>query len=1466
MSEESRDLDRGLRREPLAARSARALAKVNEILLSALTPDDVLARLVGEASEAAGAEKCLVVEVAGGRYTITHVRNVADDLVGVPKDSSFFPTFALTAEKKRPILVGDLWNDPRANRDFVVPYGLRAFQLMPLVVDAEAVGVLAFAYGRPRRFGPQNLEFSERMSTAMSLALKNARLHEAQRTELARTTLLKEIAGIGASTLDLGELATRVLDTVHHLLGATTGDLFVVDEQARVMRSVANFGIPKKALAAYREVPLDGETANARVALTGSIATHDSGDIPDSARRVEKATRSTPGRWIILPVKVRGRILGTLGLSFEEARPFEEAEVSLFESLADQLGVAIEKTRLFEAERRTTERLTDILASMTDGFVSVDREWRYTLVNPKAEQMLGVTAPEVLGKSMKELFPDMFGWPKYRKVMKSRKAETFEVWSKPLETWLEVHAYPAAEGISILFADIARRKAAETAAEQRSELLEAINAILDAALRTETVEQLGEACLSVAEQMTESEFGFIGELNGAGTFNDFAISNPGRPACKVHDRTGHRRPPSESAIDGVYGRVLRDARGFFTNDLAHHPDSVGCPEGHPPLHAFVGVPLMRGLELFGMIAVANRPGGYTETDLDTLEALAPSIVEAILRKRAEEDLSGERQRLEAHMENSPVAVVEFDSAFRVIRWSDEAERVFGWKAAEVLGKATGDFRWVYEEDNPKVDEESDRLSAGTGRSLNVNRNYRKDGSVIWCEWYDSAIYDADGTIVSVLSQILDITERKEAEARREAYLSNLVKLLGVSSEVLAAGSVVEMLQRVADAARELIGAHLVVSGHGYRDGAFEVGVTSNAGEVPACPKGELFTIERGGTYMSLIEDAPSVRLTDGELRAHPKWKGLPAEHAPLRGLLGACIANSEGDAVGLIMLSDKIAGDFTEQDELLLRQLASIASLGAQELLAKGVVASERDRLRQIIDDVPVGLMLLDPDGSVRETNRASQIIYGGELPKSRGIAEYAAYRGFHYGTGEPMRPDEWPAARVVATGEPAQELIELARLDETIAFVRIAATPLRDSSGQVIGIVVVVEEVTRELERQRLTEALNQIATTISASLNVDEILRRLIVLGNEALQADFALVSLREGGRWVIHETHGLPKETIGSTYTDAEGRAFTLAAAEGKPVLIGDALADERFDREATAVPKARAFVTLPLITQGRLLGSLSFAWRSEPQQFSEAQADFATRLMSVVSLALDNANLYERERTIADTLQEAIIAPPAPISGIAAAYVYRPASTTSQVGGDFYDVFEFAEGVAGIVVGDVSGKGLEAARLTSMLRDGIRAYSYEGTDPALILERVNSFVFRSSPVDAFATVFFGVLNVETGQLDYCSGGHPPAVLGTPGGAHLLDASRGPIVGAFDNATFPSARTFLHPDDALVLYTDGLIEARVGKELFGEERVVEAVSELRETSFAELPQRLVERALEFSAGNLRDDTVVVAVRLAD
>jgi len=181
---------------------------------------------------------------------------------------------------------------------------------------------------------------------------------------------------------------------------------------------------------------------------------------------------------------------------------------------------------------------------------------------------------------------------------------------------------------------IAERMQAQEQMVRQTALLEAINRVFRESLTCETEEEVAKACLAVAEELTGSAFGFIGELNEAGLKDDIAISDTGWEACRIPE-TQALKLVLDMPIRGIWSRVFKDDRSHLTNDPDSHPDRLGTPEGHPPLTAFLGVPLRQGDKTFGIIALANKESAYDESDQRAIESLAAAFVEALMRKRAE---------------------------------------------------------------------------------------------------------------------------------------------------------------------------------------------------------------------------------------------------------------------------------------------------------------------------------------------------------------------------------------------------------------------------------------------------------------------------------------------------------------------------------------------------------------------------------------------------------------------------------------------------------------------------------------------------------------------------------------------------------------------------------------------------------------------------------------------------------------
>jgi PAS domain S-box-containing protein len=330
-------------------------------------------------------------------------------------------------------------------------------------------------------------------------------------------------------------------------------------------------------------------------------------------------------------------------------------ETTIYPSEKGITAITKDMTKRKEAEKalvNTKKELAAILENIDDGFLSLDENWRFVYINSKAAHNVGYEPEDLVGKNIWDCFPKIAtvnAGVQYRRAMAERKTLLFDERGILTDRWYEETVYPTAQGIAVFWRDITEKKRTEEAIEKQRKLGEAINRILKEALSARDEKALGELCLSVAEEVTNSKNGFIGEVNGEG-LQDIATSNPDWENCYVIVPQGHKSRSCSLKAHGLYGKVLTEGKSVFTNDPDNHPAHIGLPTGHPPLSSFLGAPLINEGKTIGIIAVGNREGGYTQSERESLEALAPSIVEAFLRKRTEIKLEKYSRHLESLVE------------------------------------------------------------------------------------------------------------------------------------------------------------------------------------------------------------------------------------------------------------------------------------------------------------------------------------------------------------------------------------------------------------------------------------------------------------------------------------------------------------------------------------------------------------------------------------------------------------------------------------------------------------------------------------------------------------------------------------------------------------------------------------------------------------------------------------------------
>jgi serine phosphatase RsbU (regulator of sigma subunit) len=299
----------------------------------------------------------------------------------------------------------------------------------------------------------------------------------------------------------------------------------------------------------------------------------------------------------------------------------------------------------------------------------------------------------------------------------------------------------------------------------------------------------------------------------------------------------------------------------------------------------------------------------------------------------------------------------------------------------------------------------------------------------------------------------------------------------------------------------------------------------------------------------------------------------------------------------------------------------------------------------------------------------------------------------------------------------------------------------------------------------------------------------------------------------------------------------------------------------DIAGTRLTASIAFHTgmaIPLVAGGGVLGVLALA-RTQGQPYPTDDVAIVEDVAARAAVAILNAHQYGRERDTALTLQHSLLPQRLPrVSGVSLAWRYLPGTAGVHVGGDWYDVLPLEDGVVGLIIGDVMGRGVQAAAVMGQLRATARAHASGHLPPSELLGALGAAVDRLEQAQ-ITTAMFGLLDPEGRTLTIASAGHLPPLLISSEGADYLPLEPGPPLGA-GVADFPELKVDLPQGATLLLFTDGLVESR-------SRSVDEGLAILRDTAAGSAdPETVCNRALAAlgGQGQLDDDTAMLAVTL--
>jgi serine phosphatase RsbU (regulator of sigma subunit)/anti-sigma regulatory factor (Ser/Thr protein kinase) len=355
---------------------------------------------------------------------------------------------------------------------------------------------------------------------------------------------------------------------------------------------------------------------------------------------------------------------------------------------------------------------------------------------------------------------------------------------------------------------------------------------------------------------------------------------------------------------------------------------------------------------------------------------------------------------------------------------------------------------------------------------------------------------------------------------------------------------------------------------------------------------------------------------------------------------------------------------------------------------------------------------------------------------------------------------------------------------------------------------------------------------------------------------------------GRWcAVHTADEWGQFNLAATAHADETMLADLHAAlkEAGPESVGARLREA--SRLGTPQPLSQPLegFALPLIARGQRLGALAVGrhrgHRHDPEEIAVLE-DVARR----AALAIDNARIHDERRRVAHTLQQSLLPPVLPVvAGIGFAAEYAPSGDAAEVGGDFYDVVPLPDDRWLVVVGDVSGKGAEAAAVTGLVRDVIRVLAQDGRPPRDMLVRLNDTLVERAGGRYCTLVLAAVARRQDGRLDVDLrlAGHDRPVLVRPGALAAFVGSGGTALGLLHVIESPVETLTLESGDALIFYTDGVTERRRGRDLFGIDRLRRAADTLGGYSADVVAARLRNITLGFSEEAPRDDIAILVLR---
>ena len=410
-------------------------------------------------------------------------------------------------------------------------------------------------------------------------------------------------------------------------------------------------------------------------------------------------------------------------------------------------------------------------------------------------------------------------------------------------------------------------------------------------------------------------------------------------------------------------------------------------------------------------------------------------------------------------------------------------------------------------------------------------------------------------------------------------------------------------------------------------------------------------------------------------------------------------------------------------------------------------------------------------------------------------------------------------------------------------------------------------------IENARLYERVNhrtdqlgsllQVSKTITSTLNLDEVLRRLADEICKLFKLDVCVLLVLDelSGRFRFGRGTGLKTRRKAVYFDLAAPLAFRLKQT-GKKLVLRNVNSSKLLRTPTSEHEGLKAAICFPLRNEGKLVG-VAAGFARDKRSFAKLHVDIMGRLGELAGVAVHNARVYRQKYKMAQMLQQRLVPSSIPhVPHLQIGHKFLPAR---EVGGDYYDFCDAGPNKVGVVVADVAGSDVEAAEYTTMGKHVLRTYAREYDSPGEVLTKTNDLICEDTRAEMFISLFYGVVDVEKMKLKYANAGcEPPIHYSAADGRPSLLIADGILLGIKSGMWYQEREIDLGPGDVLVLYTDGLTEAEVDSRRFGTQGVLEAVSGLVDRTAQQIADGIDDALHEFVHGRLTDDVAVVVLKM--